>query len=106
MMKRGKKISAYLLLALYLPMLMIASFHTHQSASCCGSSTEQTTPSEDTQHDGCLLCQFMQTPYDQAPIIFSPVVLPKTVVIESEPADEVMRVYTSSVSLRAPPVLL
>lgn len=104
-MKRSKIQIARMLLAVYLPMLLLASFHVHHPA-CCNESTQQTSSSMVWQEEDCLLCQFLQMPCEESPQILATVVLPVIVVEAVDLDDCIVTTFSTPYSSRAPPVLL
>ncbi len=104
-MKQRRANIALLLLAVYLPLWLLASFHTHEHHGACnGMACEQQT--SDLDGDNCLLCQFQQLSYEEAPQLNATVFL-KGMEVEAVPAEPAtMSVSIPSFSSRAPPVLL
>ncbi len=102
-MGRVKNKIACLLLAVYLPMWLMASFHVHTDSSCIVADER---PTSKTHDDDCLLCQFQQQVYEDTPSESIVVVLPeKKVEVKPYIVDE-PKAIESYFSSRAPPVLL
>ena len=104
-MKRSKVKIAVFLLAVYLPMWLLSSFHVHANpVEDNGLSTER--HASELEGDDCLLCQFQQLVYEDTPQVSVAFSLPE-IEVEVLPfsADEQSVFETCSLS-RAPPVLL
>ena len=104
-MKRCKIGIACFLLAVYLPMWLLASFHVHfNPLENKGLSEERQTT--ELEGDDCLLCQFQHLVYEDTPQVSIAVILPEILVnILSFSADE-QEVFGTCFLSRAPPVLL
>lgn len=94
------------LLAVYLPILLVASFHVH-TAPLPNSNVNQ-TEAVTTELDGsdCLLCQFLQLPYKEAVPVSLSVNLTEMKASEQLVSALKLSVTGQTPSLRAPPVLL
>ncbi len=104
-MGRVKNRIACLLLAVYLPMWLMASFHVHTDATCHGAASTERHSSEQCD-DNCPLCQFQHQFYEDVPQESVTVDLPEREVdvkpyVFDEPA-----VFEPLFLSRAPPVLL
>lgn len=106
-MRRCKTKIALGLLAVYLPMLLLASFHVHvESLSTNGIRTQATNNVSELDGSDCLLCQFLQLAYEASPSILTSVCQPEFLADEQTVATTVFTTFHTFVSLRAPPVLL
>lgn len=104
-MRQSKAILSNLLLAVYLPLLMFASFHVHPS-SCCNADAKQASSSTVLQEPECLICQFLQTPFEESSQGMASIILPEAKVATVSWNDEIFSSFSPSSSSRAPPVLL
>jgi len=104
-MKRCRVKIAVFLLAVYLPMLLLASFHVHANPlENKGLSTEH--HASELEDDDCLLCQFQQLVYHETPQVSVTFILPEIEVnVQPFTVDEQSAFETRFLS-RAPPVLL
>ena len=96
-MKRCKVKIAYFLLAVYLPMLLLASFHVHTSPLDCNGVANERHTSE---------CQFQQLVYEDALQVSVTFILPEIEVNVQPFTVEEQSVFEISSLSRAPPVLL
>ena len=68
---RQRRFSAWMLLAVFVPMLLLSSFHVHEQASLAGASCTACVDhhcgghlDQQTLHlHDCVLCQFVSLPY-------------------------------------------
>ena len=109
-----RQISAYVLLAVFLPMLVLSSLHIHESAenaeaSCtecvhhhCGGHLTQMTKH---MHE-CVLCQFLTLPMLVAAAVLLAVVLNKGLRLYALNRCRIVTVTCGVISLRGPPVCL
>ena len=106
-MERYKTKIAKLLLLVYLPMVLLASFHVHYHNHCVGfHSEEENHTTLQIDFNDCPLCQFLQLVYDDAETEQYTVVLPEVVLdVELYSFDITCLSYSSTLS-RAPPFLL
>lgn len=104
-MKRFKTKAALLLLAVYLPMWLLSSFHTHAYPLKDNPLATERQSSE-VDEDGCLLCQFQQLVYEEAPQVAVAVNMPQTKVEPTPMEHDVVSAFEQPFSSRAPPVLL
>ena len=104
-MKRYRTILACFLLAIYLPMWLLSSFHVHVHESP-DHDVECEHHSSEVDEDGCLLCQFQQLVYEETPQASLTLTLPETIVETAPMKSEVLSVSDNLILLRAPPVLL
>lgn len=106
-MERYKTKIAKFLLLVYLPMVLMASFHVHSHNHCVGChSDEENCTTLQIDWNDCPLCQFLQLVYDEAESDQYTVVLPE-IIMDGEPYgfDITSSAYSLSLS-RAPPFLL
>lgn len=104
-MKRCKIGIACFLLAVYLPMWLLASFHVHFKPLENKGLSEERQASE-LDGDDCQLCQFQQLVYEDSPQVSIAFILPEIEVnVLSFSVDE-QRVFGNKFLSRAPPVLL
>ena len=104
-MKRCRVKIAYFLLAVYLPMLLLASFHVHSNPLDHNGVANERHSSE-VDEDNCLLCQFLQLVYEDTPKVSVTFILPEIEVnVQPFTVDE-QNVYEACSLSRAPPVLL
>ena len=96
---------ALFLLAIYLPIWLLSSFHVHANPLKHTDAVEEHHSSE-VDEDGCLLCLFQQVAYEETP---------QMAVMVNRPEIKVKAVLTDESSFggfelnflsRAPPVLL
>jgi len=104
-MKRCKDKIAYFLLAVYLPMLLLASFHVHTNPLDCNGVANERHTSE-LERDDCLLCQFQQLVYEDALQVSVTFILPEIEVNVQPFTVEAQSVFETCSLSRAPPVLL
>ena len=104
-MKRCRVKIGYFLLAVYLPMLLLASFHVHSNPLDHNGVANERHSSE-VDDDDCLLCQFQQLVYEDTPQVSIAFILPEVEVnVQPFTVDEQI-VYKPCSLSRAPPVLL
>ena len=104
-MKRYKNKIALFLLAAYLPIWLLSSFHVHTySTNDTDAVEEQSSSIKD--ENGCLLCQFQQLAYEESPQVVVMVNLPETKVEPIPMVHDVASAFEQPFSSRAPPVLL
>ena len=104
-MKRYKNKIALFLLAIYLPMWLLSSFHVHAyPLKECDTAEEQHSSVRD--ENGCLLCQFQQLAYEESPQVVVTVNLPETRVEPIPLIQEAVSAFEQPFSSRAPPILL
>ena len=104
-MKRYRNNIALLLLAIYLPMWLLSSFHVHTCPSDNAEAAEE-HHSSTMDEDGCLLCQFLQLAYEETPQVAVTVIQSETMLEPIPVVHEVVTTFEQSFSSRAPPVLL
>ncbi len=104
-MKRYKNKIALFLLAVYLPMWLLSSFHVHAYPLKAADAIEE-QHSSIMDEDGCLLCQFQQLAYEESPQVVVTVNLPETRVEPIPMVQDVASAFEQPSSSRAPPVLL
>ena len=103
-MKRCKIGIACFLLAVYLPMWLLVSFHEHSNRLENNGLSEEQRASE-LDGDECQLCQFQQLVYEDTPQVSIVFVLPEIETnVPSFGLDELKAFGTDFLS-RAPPVL-
>lgn len=104
-MKRQKNKIVLFLLAIYLPMWLLSSFHVHAyPLKECDRAEEQHSSVRD--ENGCLLCQFQQLVYEDNPQVVVTVNLSETVVESIPMVQDAVSAFEQTLSSRAPPVLL
>jgi len=104
-MKRCKVKIAYFLLAVYLPMWLLASFHVHVNPlENKGLSTER--HASELEGDDCLLCQFQQLVYEDTPQVSVAFTLPEIEVNVQPFTIGEQSIFGTHFLSRAPPVLL
>ena len=92
-------------MAVYLPMLLLASFHVHSNPLGHNGVANERHASE-LEDDDCLLCQFQQLVYEDTPQVSIAFILPEIEVnVQPFTVDE-QNVYEACSLSRAPPVLL
>lgn len=104
-MKRYRVKIAYFLLAVYLPMWLLASFHVHTHYSAYERIAHE-QPDSDLDGDDCLLCQFQQLFYEEAQQGFVMVSLPEANLETASTKVFVLLAFEQGFLSRAPPVLL
>ena len=104
-MKRYRTKIALFLLAIYLPMWLLSSFHVHAYPSNNAEAAEE-QHSSILDEDGCLLCQFQQLAYEESPQVTVTVKLPETKVEPNPMVQDVVSAFEQTFSSRAPPILL
>jgi hypothetical protein len=103
-MKRHKTNIALFLLAVYLPMWLLSSFHVHAHPLNEHQVSEEHHSSE-MDEDGCLLCQFLQLAYEEAPLVVVTVNRTETQMESVPRVQAVVSAFEQTFSSRAPPVL-
>jgi hypothetical protein len=103
-MKRCRAKIAYFLLAVYLPMLLLASFHVHSNPLDHNGVANERHSSE-LEGDDCLLCQFQQLVYEDTPQVSVTFILPEIEVNVQPFTVEEQGVFGTCSLSRAPPVL-
>ena len=105
-MRHCNKNIAFLLLSVYLPMLLLSSFHIHtEQERHCGVANEQQTNSQLDGSD-CLLCQFLQQAYEETPQVALQVILPVVALQEMTPDFKAIPAFEDYQPSRAPPFCL
>lgn len=106
--------TSWLLLAVFVPMLLLSSVHMHESTestevTCidclhnhCGGHLTQTT----VHLDDCVLCQFLTLPMFVAVAVVVALVLKKGVRLYAMNHCRIVAVACGVISLRGPPVCL
>ena len=103
-MKRCRAKIAVSLLMVFLSMWLLAAFHVHSNPSSHGHVANE-QPASDLDDD-CLLCQFQQLVYEDAPQESVLVILPEAIV-ETIPMKSIaLSAFDQKILSRAPPVLL
>lgn len=103
-MKRYRTNIALFLLAIYLPMWLLSSFHVHAHPLNDYQVAKERHSSE-MDEDGCLLCQFQQQAYEEAPQVVVTVSRPETLMESVSRIQAVVSAFEQTFSSRAPPVL-
>lgn len=113
-MENRRYIASWLLLAVFVPMLLLSSVHMHESTestevTCidclhnhCGGHLTQTT----VHLDDCVLCQFLTLPMFVAVAVVVALVLKKGVRLYAMNHCRIVAVACGVISLRGPPVCL
>ena len=105
-MKRFRTKTAILLLAIYLPVWLLSSFHVHAHELIDNDVECEHHSSGDVDEDNCLLCQFQQLVYDETPQVVV-TVSRHEIKMEANPSYRAdVSAFRYTPSLRAPPVLL
>lgn len=104
-MERCKAKIAFLLLAVYMPIWLLASFHVHPCLSAHDHVANESHAS-DLEDDDCLLCQFQQLFYEDTPQASVMVTLPEAIVETTPMKSFALSVFDQKFLSRAPPVLL
>ena len=104
-MKRCKVIIAYFLLAVYLPMWLLSSFHVHPNPLDCNGVANERHSSE-LDGDDCLLCQFLQLAYEETPQVVVTVVQPELEAHTVPYIVDEQSIFEPHSLSRAPPILL
>lgn len=104
-MQPRRNMIALLLLAIYLPIWLLSSFHIH-ACPLVGNGTAEEQSSLLDDESGCLFCQFQQLAYEKAPIVVVTVDLPETKVESVPMVQDTTPAFERASSSRAPPVLL
>lgn len=109
-----RQIAAFVMLAVFLPILLLSSLHVHQSAEAaeetcvdclhnhCGGHLTQTT----VHMDDCVLCQFLTLPMLAAVAVVVTIALKKGLRLHAYNQRRVTSVACGVVSLRGPPACL
>ena len=107
-MRRNNKHIALFLLAVYLPMWLLSAFHVHteRDVYCNVANEQQTGSSSDYDEDDCLLCQFLQQPYEEATQVTLQANLPVFSVQEVMPTSILASAFEGLQVSRAPPFCL
>ena len=92
-------------MAVYLPMLLLASFHVHSNPLEHNGVANERHSSE-LEGDDCLLCQFQQMVYEDTPQVSVTFILPEIEVNVQPFTVEEQSVFETCSLSRAPPVLL
>ena len=92
-------------MAVYLPMLLLASFHVHSNPLNHNGVANERHSSE-LEGDDCLLCQFQQFVYEDTPQVSVAFILPEIEVNVQPFTVEEQSVFETCSLSRAPPVLL
>ena len=111
---RTRRISAWLLLSVFLPMLLLSSLHVHENAPVSSGCSECVNHiphhghlSLDTIHlDDCVLCQFATLPFLVAAIVFFAAVSWGFRLVLVEPSARLQFTVCRHYSSRAPPVFI
>jgi hypothetical protein len=116
MMKRMSKrrISAWILLSVFLPILLLSSLHVHETtdvrigcSDCVNHIAHQGHISLDTIHlHDCLLCQFTSLPFLGATTVVLAVVALRYFNIIVTPSAKLLSASYLHYSPRAPPVVI
>ena len=104
-MKRCRTALACFLLAIYLPVWLLSSFHVHAHESII-HEVECEHHSSEMDEDGCLLCQFQQLVYDETPKVVVVVDRVEAKVEDEGTVEATVPAFKHILSSRAPPVLL
>ena len=113
-MKMKRRISAWLLLSVFLPMLLISSLHIHEEApvsndcyECVNHIPHQGHLSLNTIHlNDCVLCQLATLPFLMAAAIFVTIVSWGPQIVIVQPSAKLQLVVCHYHSPRAPPVFI
>ena len=111
---RTRRISAWLLLSVFLPMLLLSSLHVHENAPVSSGCSECVNHiphhghlSLDTIHlDDCVLCQFATLPFLVAATVFFVAVSWGFHLAFVEPSARLQFTVCRHYSPRAPPVFI
>ena len=111
-MNRRTRISAWILLAAFLPLLVVSSFHTHRLPSAEADVCHQCVAHEAhpahlgvpvvTVHD-CVFCHLMSFQYLGSAALLAAVLLPVSVAVSMGVPSAVVAGRVCRPSLRAPP---
>lgn len=104
-MKRYRTNVAFFLLAVYMPVWLLSSFHFHVHP-LIDNDVESEQHSSEMDEDGCLLCQFQQIVYEEAPQVVVVVSRHDTKVEFKLTDDVAFWAFEQNILSRAPPVLL
>lgn len=104
---RNKHIALFLL-SVYLPMLMLASLHIHtgQCGHGCVGHEQHQKQSFELDGGNCLLCQFLQLTYEEAPQVTLEVSQSVSIVEVELTEQTAFSAIKLNYLSRAPPVLL
>lgn len=107
-MRQNNKLIALYLLVVYLPMWLLSAFHVHTERDVYRNvaNEQQTAASSEYNEDGCLLCQFMQQPYEETPHVALQVSLPVLPNQETLSTQKVASAFEGVQAPRAPPFCL
>ena len=108
-----RRISAWLLLSVFLPMLLLSSLHVHEEApigsgcsECVNHIPHHGHLSLNTIHlNDCVLCQFATLPFLMSVMVFVTVVSWGCHIAIVQPLDRLLLVACRHHSSRAPPVI-
>ena len=92
-------------MAVYLPMLLLASFHVHANPLDHNGVANERHSSE-VDEDNCLLCQFLQLVYEDTPQVSVTFILPEIEVIAQPFTVGEQFIFETNFLSRAPPFLL
>ena len=111
---RTRRLSAWLLLSVFLPMLLLSSLHVHESvpvssgcSECVNHIPHQGHLSLNTIHvNDCVLCQFATLPFLMASIVFAAIISwgHQTAIVK--PSARLQYAVSRRHSPRAPPVFI
>ncbi len=96
---------ALFLLAIYLPIWLLSSFHVHAYPLKHADSVEEHHSSE-VDEDGCQLCLFQQVAYEETPQMAVMVNRPEIKVKAVLTDESSFGVFKQNFLSRAPPILL
>lgn len=105
-MKRYRTQTAIFLLAIYLPVWLLSSFHVHAHELIDYHVECEHHSSEEVDEDSCLLCQFQQLVYSETPQVVFVVDRLETEVEDEVAVEATIPAFKPILSSRAPPVLL
>ena len=105
-MKRYRTKTAILLLAIYLPVWLLSSFHVHAHELIDNDVECEHHSSGDVDEDNCLLCQFQQLVYSETPQVVVTVSRHEIKMVANPSYRGDVSAFRNTLSLRAPPVLL
>lgn len=112
--KRKRRISAWLLLSVFLPVMLFSSLHVHAEApdssaclECINHIPHHGHLSLDTIHlNDCLLCHFASLPFLAAVVIMVIMISAKRAVTTVQPSGKLQLAACRLNSSRAPPVVI
>ena len=105
-MKRYRNKTAILLLAIYLPVWLLSSFHVHAHELIDNDVECEHHSSQEVDEDNCLLCQFQQLVYSETPQVVVTVSRHEIKMVANPLYRADVSAFRYILSLRAPPVLL